>query len=161
VAEKVNRNSRAVVWCNLNDEGDLLEKIIHDAVQVKGSMDDDKKEGILTDFSDGNIRVLITKAKISGFGLNWYHCNHTTFFPSHSYEQYYQGVRRFWRFGQTKPVLVDVITTKGEYEVLKNLQRKAKQADQMFSKLVGFMNDSLKIEHKNNFTKREVIPSWL
>ena len=161
VAEKVNRNSRAVVWCNLNDEGDLLEKIIHDAVQVKGSMEDDKKEGILTNFSDGNIRVLVTKAKISGFGLNWYHCNHTTFFPSHSYEQYYQGVRRFWRFGQKNPVIVDVITTKGEYEVLKNLQRKAKQADQMFSKLVGFMNDSLKIEHKNNFTKREVIPSWL
>jgi len=161
VADKVNCNSRAVVWCNLNDEGDLLERLIRDAVQVKGSMQDDKKEEILTDFSNGNIRVLVTKAKISGFGLNWQHCNHTTFFPSHSYEQYYQGVRRFWRFGQDKPVTVDIITTKGEFEVLKNLQRKAKQADAMFSKLVGFMNHSLKIEKKNLFTKKEVLPSWL
>jgi hypothetical protein len=161
VAEKVNKNSRAVVWCNLNDEGDLLERIINDAVQVKGKMDDDKKESILTEFSNGNIRVLVTKAKISGFGLNWHHCNHTTFFPSHSYEQYYQGVRRFWRFGQTQPVFVDVITTKGEYDVIKNLQRKAGQADKMFSKLVGFMNSSLKIESKNVFTKKGVLPSWL
>lgn len=161
VAEKVNTNSIAVVWCNLNDEGDLLEKIIDGAEQVKGSMDDDKKEATLTDFAKGNIRVLVIKPKIGAFGLNWQHCAHTTFFPSHSYEQYYQGVRRMWRFGQNRPVIVDIITTKGEYEVLRNLQRKAKQADIMFSKLVGYMNDSLKLDRKNNMIKREVMPSWL
>jgi hypothetical protein len=161
VANKVNGNSIAVVWCNLNDEGDLLEQIIHDAKQIKGAMDDDKKEATLSDFAEGNIRVLVIKPKIGAFGLNWQHCAHETFFPSHSYEQYYQGVRRCWRFGQTRPVVVDIITTKGEFEVLKNLQRKSKQADQMFSKLVGYMNDSLRIEHKNDFTKQERMPAWL
>lgn len=160
-AEKVRTNGAAVIWCNLNDEGDLLENIIPDAEQVSGSMDDDKKEAILTNFSSGNIRVLIIKPKIGAFGLNWQHCAHTTFFPTHSYEQYYQGVRRMWRFGQTRPVVVDIITTKGEIDVLMNLKRKAVQADQMFSRLVGFMNDALKIESKDAHTKKERIPAWL
>ena len=161
VANKVNGNSIAVAWCNLNAEGDLLEKLIPDAEQVKGSMSDDRKEAVLDSFSNGNIRVLIIKPKIGSFGLNWQHCAHTTVFPSHSYEQYYQGVRRFWRFGQTRPVVVDVVTTKGEQEVLKNLQRKARNADKMFSKLVGFMNDSLKLEQVNPHVNREEIPAWL
>lgn len=161
VARKVNSNSIAVVWCNLNDEGDLLEQMIDGAKQVKGSMDDDKKEAVLGDFSKGNIRVLVIKPKIGAFGLNWQHCSHTTFFPSHSYEQYYQGVRRMWRFGQTNPVLVDVVTTVGGDEVLKNLQRKAKATDEMFSRLVGYMNNSLRIEQHNRHTTGEVIPQWL
>lgn len=161
VAKIVNGNAISVVWCNLNAEGDLLEHIIPDAVQVNGSMSDDKKEAILSDFSGGNIRVLITKPKISGFGLNWQHCAHTTMFPSHSYEQYYQGVRRFWRFGQINPVTVDIITTKGAAEVLRSLQRKAKQADQMFTKLVLFMNQALKVDASRVFNIKETMPSWL
>jgi superfamily II DNA/RNA helicase len=161
VAEKVNSNSVALVWCNLNDEGDLLEQLIPDAVQVAGKHTDDEKEERLLAFAENKIRVLITKAKISGFGLNFQNCHHTTFFPSHSYEQYYQGVRRMWRFGQTNPVVVDIITTKGEIDVLKNLQRKATQADQMFSKLVGYMNHALSVDSSRIYDKQERIPQWL
>lgn len=160
-AAKVNNNSVAVVWCHLNDEGDLLEKIIPGAKQVKGSMSDEKKEEAFAAFSDGQVRVLITKPKIGAFGLNWQHCSHMTFFPSHSYEQYYQGVRRCWRFGQKKPVTVDVITTEGELSVLNNLQRKAKAADKMFTCLVGYMNEFKEIKKANLFTKRQEVPSWL
>lgn len=159
-AEKVQNDKVAVVWCHLNDEGDLLEKIIPGAVQVKGGMSDDKKEEALLSFSRGEIRVLVTKPKIGCFGLNWQHCNHMTFFPSHSYEQYYQAVRRCWRFGQKKPVTVDIITTEGEMGVLKNLQRKADAADQMFTALVRHMNESISINRIKNKKTMEV-PQWL
>ncbi len=159
-AAKVNGNSIAVVWCHLNDEGDLLADMIDGSVQIKGSMSDEKKEAALIDFADGNIRVLVTKPKISAFGLNWQHCAHMSFFPSHSYEQYYQAVRRCWRFGQDKPVKVDIITTEGELNVLKNLQRKAEAADRMFDNLVGFMNDSIKIDTTSHQIETEV-PKWL
>jgi len=161
VAEKVNNNSIALVWCFLNDEGDLLEKLIPDAKQIKGSMSDDQKEETFIAFSNNEIRVLVTKPKIGAFGLNWQHCHHMTFFPSHSYEQYYQGVRRCWRFGQTNPVTVDIITSEGEVAVLNNLQRKAQQADKMFDSLVGFMNDVLKIESIVSHTKQTEAPRWL
>lgn len=83
-----------------------------------------------------------------------------TFFPSHSYEQYYQSVRRCWRFGQKKPVFVDIVTTDGEATVMRNLQRKSIAADSMFSKLVGCMNDALILEKKDEHIKKERIPSW-
>jgi hypothetical protein len=159
-AEKVSHDKIAVVWCHLNEEGDLLERLIPDAKQVKGSMPDEKKEETLMAFSRGEIRVLVTKPKIGCFGLNWQHCNHMTFFPSHSYEQYYQAVRRCWRFGQTKPVTVDIITTEGEIGVLKNLQRKAESADRMFDSLVRHMNNAIKIDRSKLHGKVEV-PTWL
>jgi hypothetical protein len=161
VAEKVCDGGSKVVWCHLNDEGDLLEKMISDGKQVKGGMSDDKKEGLMNDFSNGDLRVLITKPKIGAFGLNWQHCSHMTFFPSHSYEQYYQGVRRCWRFGQKKPVTVDIITTEGEFRVLKNLQRKADQADKMFSRLSEYMNEAESIDTSVNFNKKGILPQWL
>lgn len=161
VAEKVNGNSYVVVWCQLNDEGDLLEKMIPDAKQVKGGMSDEQKEERLLAFSEGQLRILITKPKIGAFGLNWQHCNHMTFFPSHSYEQYYQGVRRCWRFGQKKPVVVDIITTEGELSVLSNLQRKARAADKMFDNLTKFMNESKNIEISEKYNQKEELPSWL
>lgn len=161
VAELVSNNGIAVVWCHLNDEGDLLEKIIPDSIQVSGKDSDDKKEKSLQDFSGGNIRVLITKPKIAGFGLNWQHCSHMTFFPSHSFEQYYQGVRRCWRFGQKNNVTVDIVTTGGGLSVLNNLQNKAKKADIMFKQLIEYMNDSMKINIDNNFPNKMEVPSWL
>jgi hypothetical protein len=163
VAELVNDTGKpALVWCHLNDEGDLLERLIPDAVQVAGKDSDDKKESKLSGFAEGESRVLITKPKIGAWGLNYQHCAHVTFFPSHSFEQYYQGVRRCWRFGQEHPVTVDVITTEGEKGVLKNLRRKAAQADVMFSALVDEMNHELSIERNNNlFTKTVEVPAWL
>ena len=151
----------SVSWCHLNDEGDLLERLIPDAVQVSGGDSDDNKEARLEAFANGQARILITKPKIGAWGLNFQHCNHVTFFPSHSFEQYYQAVRRCWRFGQKRPVRVDLVTTDGERGVMQNLQRKADQADAMFSRLVAEMNHSLGIERANNMNKQMEIPKWL
>jgi hypothetical protein len=161
VAELVAHDQPAVVWCHLNPEGDRLEKIIPGAVQVSGADSDEVKEERFVAFSSGQIRVLVSKPVVAGFGLNWQHCAHQTFFPSHSFEQYYQAVRRCWRFGQTRPVKVDVVTSEGEAGVLANLKRKAENADAMFANLVSLMNDHLRIERKNPFKKKEKKPSWL
>ena len=162
IANLVNNTGQpALVWCHGNDEGDTLEKMIPDAVQVAGSDSDEAKEERLTAFSEGKARVLVTKPKIGAWGLNFQHCNHVTFFPSHSFEQYYQAVRRCWRFGQKRPVRVDIVTTEGERGVMRNLQRKAEQADQMFDRLVQEMNRAIGIERSNNMTKKVEVPSWL
>ena len=110
---------------------------------MSGSQSDDEKEEIFNAFTDGELSNLVTKPKIGAFGLNWQHCNRMSVFPSHSYEQYYQAVRRCWRFGQTRQVQVDVITTKGESDVLGNLQRKSAAADRMFTALVSEMRNEV------------------
>lgn len=161
IAELVTHDDYALVWCHRNDEGDLLEKLIPGAVQVSGSDADEVKEERLTAFATGQARVLVTKPKIGAFGLNLQHCAHVTFFPSHSFEQHYQGVRRCWRFGQKRPVRVDVVTTEGGLSVLKNLQRKAGQADAMFSRLVEQMHAAMGLARQTEFSKREQVPSWL
>ena len=162
VAALVNHTGQpALVWCHLNDEGDMLERMIPDAVQVSGSDSDDKKELHLESFAEGRARVLITKPKIGAWGLNFQHCNHLTVFPSHSFEQYYQAVRRCWRFGQKRAVRVDIVTTEGDRGVMRNLQRKAEQADEMFTRLVAEMNNALGIERANNMTKKMEVPAWL
>ena len=161
VAALVDNGEQALVWCHLNEEGDLLEDLIPDAIQVSGSDSDDTKEERLLAFARGDARVLVTKPRIAGFGLNLQKCAHVTFFPSHSYEQYYQGVRRCWRFGQKRPVVVDVVTTEGEQEVLKNLQRKAAQADKMFSNLVTQMRMGQKLSGARAFSQQTQVPSWL
>lgn len=139
VAEKANGADKFVAWCHLNDEGDLLEDLIDGAEQVSGADSDERKEELFEAFTTGQLRVLVTKPRIGAFGLNWQHCAQMSVFPSHSYEQYYQAVRRCWRFGQTRNVTVDVITTKGEADVLGNLRRKADAADRMFAALVHEM----------------------
>lgn len=161
VARLADTKAPVLVWCHLNDEGDMLEKLIPDAQQVSGKDSDEAKEEKFLAFSRGELRVLVTKPKIGALGLNFQHCSHVTFFPSHSFEQYYQGIRRCWRFGQTKPVRVDIVTTEGERGVLKNLQRKATAADKMFSCLVEHMNESVRVDRSIKFTKREEVPSWL
>lgn len=157
----VDTGEHAVVWCDLNDEGDLLERLIPGAVQVSGKDSDDAKEEKLLGFSDGQFRVLVTKQKIAGFGMNWQHCHHMTDFPSHSYEGYYQKVRRFLRFGQRHAVRVDMVTTEGGRGALANMQRKAAQADAMFSALVAQMNSAQSISRQRNFDKNMEVPSWL
>lgn len=161
-AALVNKTDQpAVCWCHLNPEGDLLEELIPDATQVSGSDKDDWKEDVFESFAAGKIRVLVTKPTIAGFGLNWQHCAHQTFFPSHSFEQWYQAVRRSWRFGQKRPVTVDVISSEGERDVLANLERKQHAADLMFANLVTMMHDSLSVEVEKYGTNREELPAWL
>ena len=161
VANLVAHDRPALVWCHLNDEGKRLSKMIPNAVEVAGSDRDEDKETRFLRFADGDIRVLITKPKIGAWGLNFQHCNHVTFFPSHSFEQYYQGVRRCWRFGQTRPVHVDIVSTEGEAKVLENLQRKAAAADRMFSNLVAEMNNAISLQLHTGFSQRLDLPSWL
>ncbi|MGI9505937.1 MAG: helicase [Geminicoccaceae bacterium] len=156
-----SRDGQSLSWCHLNDEGDLLEKMIPGSVQVSGRDKDDAKEEKLMAFASGEIDKLITKPKIGAWGLNFQNCSHSTFFPSHSFEQKYQSIRRFWRFGQKKTVEIDIVATGGEAGVLKNLQRKADQADRMFDALVEFMNDSLSIDRRSEFTTKEEMPKWL
>lgn len=150
-----------VIWCNLNNEGDLLEKLVPDALQVSGRDTDEGKEDKLVAFSKGESRGLIIKPKIGAWGLNWQHCNHTVFFPTHSYEQYYQAIRRFWRFGQKRNVNVDMIFTEGDEQVITNLKRKQRQASEMFDHLVEEMNNSLAVNNVRSFNQTLEVPSWL
>ncbi len=161
VAEITEKHPISVIWCDLNDEGDLLEEMIPGAVQIAGKDSDEAKEERFEAFANGEIKRLVTKSKLAGFGLNWQHCQHTTFFPSHSWEKYYQSVRRFWRFGQKLPVTVDIVTTQGEAGVLKNLQRKSAQADKMFDNLVAEMNHSIQLDRTIKQVTTPEIPSWI
>ena len=156
-----NTGKPCVSWCHLNDEGNALARLIPGAVEVAGDNSDEEKEEMFEAFASGQIRVLVTKPTIAGFGLNWQHCAHETFFPSHSFEQLYQCVRRCWRFGQKKPVTVDVVASEGEAGVLSNMQRKADNADSMFRNLVALMNDELHLERKADGVEIPVTPSWL
>lgn len=161
VASIADTKNPVFIMCHLNTEGDLLEKLIPDSVQISGRDSDEKKEEKFLSFINGESRVLITKPKIGAWGLNLQHCNHVIFFPSHSFEQYYQGVRRCWRFGQKKPVVVDVVSSEGEIRVLENLQRKTKQASKMFDNLILHMNEVLSIDKNQKYELEEKIPSWL
>lgn len=151
----------AIVWCHLNDEGDLLESLIPDAVQVSGKDSDDAKVEKFMAFADQKARVLITKGKIGAWGLNFQHCAHSVSFPTHSFEEYYQGIRRCWRFGQKSEVVSDIVTTEGEKSVLANLQRKSISADKMFADLATFMNQAINIDRSLKMEKQGDIPSWL
>ena len=151
----------AVAWCHLNPEGDLLEHLIPDAVQVSGADSDDAKEEAFRAFEEGQIRVLVSKPVIAGHGLNWQHCAHQTFFPSHSFEQWYQAIRRCWRFGQKSPVQIDVITSAGESGVVENMKRKSRQAEEMFSALVASLNNEIRHSTRINQTSNQNTPSWL
>lgn len=157
----VKHDGPTVLWCELNAEGDRLAKEIPNAVQVSGSMSDDQKEEILIGFTKGEIERLVTKPKIGCWGLNWQHCHNVVMFPSHSYEQYYQAVRRCLRFGQENAVKCHLIVNEGEVGVLKNIRRKADQAERMFSSLVKHMNDSYDHVERNLFRDKEQVPSWL
>lgn len=162
-AEAVEKNgSTSMVWVNLNDEGDLMEDLLPGAVQVAGRHSDEKKEEAARWFVRGNDerRILISKPSIFGFGLNFQHCAHMTYFPTWSYEQYYQASRRLWRFGQTRPVKVDLVYTDGGKRALAGLRRKGERAMAMFDNLVQHMSHELHIEERYTAEKVEV-PQWM
>ena len=134
-----------IVWCELNAEGDALTAAIEGAVQVSGADSLDAKRAKMHAFSDGETRVLVTKPKIAGFGMNWQHCAQMAFVGlSHSFEQYYQAVRRCWRFGQERAVTVHVVSTDVEIAVLQNIKRKQAQADHMAAQMVEHMSETMK-----------------
>jgi hypothetical protein len=150
----------SVYWCNYNEEGDLLSRLDKDSIQIKGSMSIDKKEDILMDFANGNIKRIITKAKMTGMGLNWQHCNHSVFFPTWSYEQYYQAVRRFWRFGQKNDVTIDMVISDGQTRVLEALQQKTQKAIELHENLTKNVNRSF-VEVKKEFNKDVIKPKFI
>jgi hypothetical protein len=160
-AELVRGDRPAIVWCHYNVEGDYLEKAIPDAVQVAGCMSLDEKEEKLTAFAMGQVRVLVTKPKIGCWGLNLQHCGHMTFYPSHSFEGFYQGVRRCWRFGRTEPVRVDIVSAPGESKVIAGLKHKQQKAEHMFASLVHHMNDAVALTSFDRHKSDIAIPDWL
>jgi len=146
----------SVIWCNFNYEGDLLESMDKEAYQIKGSMKLEQKEDLLLSFANGDIKKLITKPKITSFGLNWQHCNHTVYFPTWSYEQYYQAIRRFYRFGQKRDVTVDLVLSDGQKRVVDALEYKKDKAIKLYNSLNTAVNSIKKHDVKPleiNFNK--------
>ncbi len=140
VAEKPN--DIWVVWCNLNDESAALAQAIPGAVEIVGSMSEDKKEDILEQFALGNITKLISKPSLTGFGMNWQHCNNTVFVGlNDSFEQIYQAIRRFYRFGQKNEVYAHFIASEIEGAVVANIKRKEQQCQHMTAQMIKHMAD--------------------
>jgi len=158
--ELTKPHKTSVYWCNLNAEGDLLNQLDKSAYQIHGSMNLDKKEELLLAFFNGEINRLITKPKMTAFGLNWQHCNHTVYFPTFSYEQYYQSIRRFWRFGQTRPVTVDIVYSDGQKRVLDSLLAKTEKANELFSKLNSSLHSVYNYK-KSEFNKSIILPKFI
>lgn len=158
--ELASKHNTSVYWCNFNQESALIHELDKDSYEILGSMDIDKKEEILIAFVKGEIKKLVTKAKMTAFGLNWQHCNHTVFFPTFSYEQYYQAIRRFWRFGQKKNVIVDLVYSDGQKRVLDSLLAKTEKANQLFSKLNDNLHNKFETK-KSEFDKPIKLPTFL
>lgn len=154
-AVQLAENKTSVYWCNLNDESSLLKEIDKDAIEIIGSQSIEKKEDILLNFANGNIERIITKAKMTGFGLNWQHCNHSVFFPTWSYEQYYQALRRFWRFGQKRDVTIDLVVSDGQQRVLDTIEQKTNKAIKLHENLLNNVKNSY--THSSKEFNKEII----
>lgn len=126
-----------IIWCNLNSESEAAARMIPGAIELRGSEDRDIKAIKMLDFSSGKIRVLVTKPSIAGFGMNWQHCSNVVFLGlSDSYEQFYQAVRRCWRFGQKRPVNCYIVTSSNEGAVTENIKRKEKDSARLAEEMV-------------------------
>jgi len=154
-AVELAKGKTSVYWVNLNDESSLIKQLDSEAVEILGSMSIEKKEKILLDFANGDIKRIITKAKMTGMGLNWQHCNHSVFFPTYSYEQYYQAIRRFWRFGQKNEVTIDMVISDGQTRVLEALKQKTQKAIDLYENLTKNVNQVF--EDKNKEFNKEII----
>jgi len=160
LAAQLTENKNSVYWCNFNEESALLKQLDNDAIEILGSMSIDKKEDILINFSKGNIKRIITKAKMTSMGLNWQHCNHSVFFPTWSYEQYYQAIRRFWRFGQKNDVTIDIVASDGQARVLEALEQKTQKAIQLHQNLVNAVNNQF-TDVRREFKNDALLPNFL
>ena len=154
-ADMINASDETwIVWCNLNKEAEAVRALVPDAVEIRGSDKAEFKESAMMDFSAGKIRVLITKPSIAGFGMNWQHCSNVAFVGlSDSYEQFYQAVRRCWRFGQKREVNVHIITADIEGAVVKNIARKEEDSIRMAEEMLLHMKE-LNTEAVHGSTKR-------
>ena len=168
IAESVD--GQALIWCDYNDESALLAAEIAESVEVKGADTDEHKKTAMLNFSNGEVKRLISKPKIAGWGMNWQNCNTVIFCGlSDSFESYYQAVRRCWRFGQKKPVDVYIITSEAEIVVKQNIERKQSEAQQMTGELVKYTKDILESEIKGTVRISEryiaieqmIVPEWL
>jgi superfamily II DNA or RNA helicase len=159
-AIELANGKNSVYWCNTNQESEILKQNDKEAIEIIGSQSIDKKEDILLAFANGEIKRLITKAKMTGMGLNWQHCNHTVFFPTWSYEQYYQAIRRFWRFGQKNAVVCDMVISDGQTRVLEALQQKTQKAIELHENLTKNINQVFENKVKE-FNKPILTPKFL
>jgi superfamily II DNA or RNA helicase len=159
-AVKLAENKTSVYWCNTNNESAILKDLDRSAIEIIGSQSIEKKEEILLAFANGQIERIITKAKITGMGLNWQHCNHSVFFPTWSYEQYYQAIRRFWRFGQKNDVTIDMVISDGQTRVIEALEQKTQKAIELHTNLTKNVNNVF--THKTKAFNKEIItPKFL
>ena len=149
-AVELAKNKTSVYWCNTNQESSYLKSMDKEAVEIIGSQSIEQKEEILKAFANCEIKRIITKAKMTGMGLNWQHCNHSVFFPTWSYEQYYQAIRRFWRFGQTKDVTIDIVISEGQSRVMEALKQKTQKAQELYQNLVDNVNSDYKEDRKKD-----------
>ncbi len=163
VAAIANANAEPfIAWCSLNDESKMLTKLIDSSIEICGSMSDEEKEEAFTAFRKGDARSIVTKPSMAAFGMNWQHCNKMSFFPSHSHEQFYQAVRRCWRFGQKKNVVAHVVTTEAEEQIVANLQRKERQSKELFERIVSNMASHYEHRTSEYLAERKIeVPSWL
>jgi hypothetical protein len=159
-ALELAKGKTSVYWVNRNEESKILNSSDNEAVEIIGSQSIDQKEEILKAFADGEIKRIITKAKMTGMGLNWQHCNHTVFFPTYSYEQYYQAIRRFWRFGQKNSVTVDMVISDGQTRVLEALEQKTQKAIELHRHLTKNVNRVF-IHNTKEFNKQIIKPKFL
>ena len=150
----------SVYWCNTNNESSILKSSDNESVEIIGSQSIEKKEEILLAFANGEIKRLITKAKMTSMGLNWQHCNHSVFFPTWSYEQYYQAIRRFWRFGQRNDVTIDMVISDGQTRVIEALTQKTQKAIELHENLTKNVNSSF-INKVKEFDKQIIKPKFL
>ena len=169
-AEYVNNSDEQwLVWCDLNDESHLLHSLINESVEVQGSDKDTHKTNSMLDFASGNIKCLVTKPKIAGFGMNWQNCHNMIFTGlSDSYEAYYQALRRCWRFGQTKEVNVYIIISAKEGCVKQNIERKQTDFLKMQREMTELTKDITKKELKKTCristpyepVVKMILPDW-
>lgn len=142
-ADLASHDKPVTVWCETNDESAMLAKMIDGAVEVRGDLDPDEKERRLLGFADGQYRVIVTKPKLAGFGVNWQHCAHAVFASiSFSYEQHYQAVRRSHRFGQSETVRNDIVIADTEASIWNVINTKSDKHDEMKRRMANAMRSA-------------------
>lgn len=167
----MSADAPCVIWCELNDEADEVERAIPGAVQVRGSDSPESKTSALSAFAEGKFNVLVTKPSIAGFGLNWQHCARTIFIgASHSFEQTYQAIRRFWRFGQSRQVEVNIIRAENENTIMASYRRKEADAARMGAEMREHLHHAVRSEIQgasvrewNSYSPRaqQIVPNWV